>query len=156
MNAATPALVEVDSVRQLYPKGSGENLLVLDDVTLKLGNNEIVSLLGRSGCGKSTLLRIIAGFETATAGAVEMYGAPIAAPGPERGMVFQDYTSFDHRTVLDNVTFGLECQGNQPPQHTNFRPSLVNSQFSSRSFNDPAQPTLLDTSPGCRFRRNLR
>src|SRR5260370_39947423 len=70
MNTAASALVEVDRVRQLYPKGSGENLLVLDDVTLKLRNNEIVSLLGRSGCGKSSLLRIIAGLMPASEGKV--------------------------------------------------------------------------------------
>ena len=61
MNSSAPALVEVDHVRQLYPKGSGEHLLVLDDVSLQLRDKEIVSLLGRSGCGNSSLLRIISG-----------------------------------------------------------------------------------------------
>ena len=53
-------LVAVDRIRKAYPKGSGEDVLVLDDVTFTLGRNEIVSFLGRSGCGKTTLLRILA------------------------------------------------------------------------------------------------
>jgi NitT/TauT family transport system ATP-binding protein len=76
-------------------------------------------VLGPSGCGKSTILRLIAGLEPqhpATTGEVLVLGKPIFGPGADRGMVFQDYTSFDHRTVLDNVTFGLECQGIQRKQ----------------------------------------
>ena len=71
-------------------------------------------MLGPSGCGKSTILRLIAGLppqHPPSWGDVLVFGQPVAGPGPDRGMVFQDYTSFDHRTVLDNVVFGLECQG---------------------------------------------
>ena len=69
---------------------------------------------GPSGCGKSTILRLIAGLRPQhppTSGEVLVFGRPVERPGPDRGMVFQDYTSFDHRNVLDNVAFGLECQG---------------------------------------------
>jgi NitT/TauT family transport system ATP-binding protein len=71
-------------------------------------------VLGPSGCGKSTILRLIAGLapqHPATVGDVRVMGKPVLGPGADRGMVFQDYTSFDHRTVLDNITFGQECQG---------------------------------------------
>jgi len=84
---------------------------VVDDVTDK---GEFVCILGPSGCGKSTILRLIAGLEPQhppTIGQVLVLGRAVSGPGADRGMVFQDYTSFDHRTVLDNVTFGLECQG---------------------------------------------
>ncbi|OGQ86180.1 MAG: hypothetical protein A2289_01875 [Deltaproteobacteria bacterium RIFOXYA12_FULL_58_15] len=78
------------------------------------GRGEFVAVLGPSGCGKSTVLRLIAGLaphHPATSGEVLVGGKPIPGPGADRGMVFQDYTSFDHRSVLDNVAFGLECRG---------------------------------------------
>jgi NitT/TauT family transport system ATP-binding protein len=78
------------------------------------GRGEFVSILGPSGCGKSTVIRLIAGLTPqfpATDGKVLIGGTPVAGPGPDRGMVFQDYTSFDNRSVLDNVAFGLECRG---------------------------------------------
>ncbi len=83
----------------------------LRDINLTISKGEFVCLIGASGCGKSTLLRIIAGFETASAGAVEMYGAPIAAPGPERGMVFQDFALFPWLTVRENIGFGPRQRG---------------------------------------------
>ena len=91
---------------------------VIKDVTFTVEDRpergEFVTILGPSGCGKSTVLRLIAGLRPhhpATAGRVLVGGKPVAHPGPDRGMVFQDYTSFDNRTVEDNVAFGLECRG---------------------------------------------
>jgi len=78
------------------------------------GRGEFVPILGPSGCGKSTVIRLIAGLLPQfpqTSGKVLVDGKPIKGPGPDRGMVFQDYTSFDNRSVLDNVAFGLECRG---------------------------------------------
>jgi nitrate ABC transporter ATP-binding subunit len=76
------------------------------DVNLEINKGEFVCLIGASGCGKSTLLRILAGFEHATEGTVSMYGSPIDAPGPERGMVFQDFALFPWLTVKQNIAFG--------------------------------------------------
>ena len=112
MNTALSALVEVDHVRQLYPKGSGENLLVLDDVSLSLRKDEIVSLLGRSGCGKSSLLRIIAGLMPASQGKVSIGGRDVAGPAQEVAMVFQTFALFPWLTVLENVEIGAERPGN--------------------------------------------
>ena len=84
---------------------------VVEDLVDK---GEFICVLGPSGCGKSTILRLIAGLgpqHPPTKGEVLVMGQPVNGPGADRGMVFQDYTSFDHRTVLDNVAFGLECQG---------------------------------------------
>ncbi len=78
------------------------------------GRGEFVCILGPSGCGKSTVIRLIAGLTPqfpATSGSVLVDGKAVLGPGPDRGMVFQDYTSFDNRTVLENVAFGLECRG---------------------------------------------
>lgn len=109
-------LLAVDHVRQAYPKGSGENLLVLDDVNLSLRNNEIVSLLGRSGSGKSSLLRIIAGLMPATGGSVSIGGRPVKGPAPEVAMVFQTFALFPWLTVLENVEIGLEAQRVPPAE----------------------------------------
>jgi NitT/TauT family transport system ATP-binding protein len=94
------------------------NLTVVRDVTFSVpdlpNKGEFVAILGPSGCGKSTVLRLIAGLRPhypASDGTVLVLGKPVERPGPDRSMVFQDYTSFDNRTVEDNVAFGLECRG---------------------------------------------
>ena len=94
------------------------DLTVIRDVTFSVpdvpGKGEFISILGPSGCGKSTVLRLIAGLRPqypTSDGTVLVLGKPISSPGPDRSMVFQDYTSFDNRTVEDNVAFGLECGG---------------------------------------------
>jgi NitT/TauT family transport system ATP-binding protein/sulfonate transport system ATP-binding protein len=89
----------------------GGSVEALRDINLTISKGEFVCLIGASGCGKSTLLRIIAGFETASAGTVEMYGAPITGPGPERGMVFQDFALFPWLTVKQNIGFGPRQRG---------------------------------------------
>jgi NitT/TauT family transport system ATP-binding protein len=113
-----PRVVEFRKVAKTYNQGRANEFTAIRDVTFVVedlpGKGEFVCVLGPSGCGKSTILRLIAGLEPqfpATSGEVLVLGAPVSRPGADRGMVFQDYTSFDHRTVLDNVTFGLECQG---------------------------------------------
>jgi ABC-type nitrate/sulfonate/bicarbonate transport system permease component/ABC-type nitrate/sulfonate/bicarbonate transport system ATPase subunit len=115
---ADELIVEFQGVSKTYDaEGSGATTAIRDisfEVANKPGRGEIVSLLGPSGCGKSTILRLIAGLRPqfpATTGTVKVMGKPVEGPGPDRGMVFQDYTSFDNRTVLDNIAFGLECAG---------------------------------------------
>jgi NitT/TauT family transport system ATP-binding protein len=112
----TSSLVTVDRVRKLYPKGSGDDVLVLDDVSLTLASNQIVSLLGRSGCGKTTLLRIIAGLMPANAGEVRIAGRSVAGPAPNVAMVFQYFALFPWLTVLENVEIGLEAQRMAPAE----------------------------------------
>ena len=115
---AGPPVVEFRQVTKTYNFSQPNAYTAIKDVSFVVedlaNNGEFVCVLGPSGCGKSTILRLIAGLEPqhpATAGEVLVLGKPVFGPGADRGMVFQDYTSFDHRTVLDNVTFGLECQG---------------------------------------------
>jgi ABC-type nitrate/sulfonate/bicarbonate transport system ATPase subunit len=69
---------------------------------------EFITIIGPSGCGKSTVLNLIAGFLKATEGDVLVRGEPVRGPGRDRGMIFQQYSSFPHLTVLQNVMFGLE------------------------------------------------
>ena len=69
---------------------------------------EFISMIGPSGCGKSTVLNLIAGFLKPTEGEVLVGGKPVSGPGRDRGMIFQQYSSFPHLTVMRNVMFGLE------------------------------------------------
>jgi NitT/TauT family transport system ATP-binding protein len=107
-------IVQFDRVTKTFEGGT----TAIRDVSFRVVNRpdhgEFIGILGPSGCGKSTVLRLIAGLRPhhpATSGSVLVGGRPVAGPGSDRGMVFQDYTSFDNRTVLDNVAFGLECSG---------------------------------------------
>ncbi len=111
-------VVEFRSVTKTYNVGQPNAFTAIQDVTFAVADlpdkGEFIGVLGPSGCGKSTILRLIAGLSPQhppTAGEVLVLNRPVTAPGADRGMVFQDYTSFDHRTVLENITFGLECQG---------------------------------------------
>jgi ABC-type nitrate/sulfonate/bicarbonate transport system ATPase subunit len=111
-------VVEFRGVTKTYHAGGPKAFTAIRDVTFAVEDlpdkGEFIGVLGPSGSGKSTILRLIAGLEPQhppTIGSVLVQGEPVRGPGPDRGMVFQDYTSFDHRTVLDNVTFGLECFG---------------------------------------------
>ena len=75
--------------------------------TLGVEDNDSFTILGPSGCGKSTLLRIVAGLDTPTMGRVVLDGTPVAAPGADRGMVFQSYRPSPWLTVRENIGFGL-------------------------------------------------
>ena len=116
--AERPAAVEFLSVGKTYAGADGRAVVAIEGVTFTIpdvvDHGEISSFLGPSGCGKSTVLRLVAGLapqHPPTSGSVRVLGRPVVGPGADRGMVFQDYTSFDNRTVLANVAFGLECRG---------------------------------------------
>ncbi len=89
----------------------GGSIVALNDISVDIHENQVTALIGPSGCGKTTLLRLIAGLEYPTRGDVQVYGQPILGPGPERGMVFQAYTSFPWLTVRENVERGMKIQG---------------------------------------------
>jgi NitT/TauT family transport system ATP-binding protein len=95
-----------------YGSAAG-NFEALRDINLTIEPGEFICLLGPSGCGKTTLLNTIAGFLEPTAGAVYMDGARITGPGPDRGVVFQQYAVFPWLTVRENVRFGLKLAANR-------------------------------------------
>ena len=110
-------VVEFRKVTKEFETG-GKRSMAIRDVSFAVedarGHGELVSILGPSGCGKSTVLRLIAGLEPhfpPTSGEVLVAGSRLTGPGADRGMVFQDYTSFPNRTVAENVEFGLEIRG---------------------------------------------
>lgn len=100
-----PPVLEVSRLTKNFDVG-GRTVQALHQVDLKVGKGEFICLIGASGCGKSTLLRILAGFDSASSGLVQMHGLPIKGPGPERGMVFQDFALFPWLTVSENIAFG--------------------------------------------------
>src|ERR1700689_5300108 len=115
---ADELIVEFQGVTKTYDAQGPGATTAIRDISFQVPNKpergEFVSLLGPSGCGKSTILRLSAGLRPqfpATTGTVKVMGKREEAPGPGRGMVFQDYPSFDNRSVLDNIAFGLECAG---------------------------------------------
>ena len=108
--AAADTHIAVRGVSKRFPIPGGE-VIALKDIDLSIGKGEFVCLLGPSGCGKSTLLNAIAGFSNPTAGTITVEGRTIVAPGPDRGMVFQEYALFPWMTVAQNVAFGLEIKG---------------------------------------------
>src|SRR5437667_10448157 len=98
----------IAAVSRTFPGGRGHAPTVaLEPTTLTVTDNDFITILGPSGCGKSTLLRIVAGLDAPTTGRVVLDGTPVAAPGADRGMVFQSYTLFPWLTVQQNICFGL-------------------------------------------------
>lgn len=95
-----------DQVRKEFPSHGGR-LVAVEDFSLTIREGEFISLVGPSGCGKTTLLSMLAGFVQPTAGTVALDGAPVTEPGPERGVIFQEYGVFPWLTVRDNIGFGL-------------------------------------------------
>jgi NitT/TauT family transport system ATP-binding protein len=127
-DAPAPPIVEFRNVTKTYDDG----YTAIQDVSFHVADlpskREFITILCPSGCGKSTVLRLIAGLtpqHPATAGDVLVGGTVVTGPDKDRGMVFQDYTAFDNRTVLDNIAFGLECAGvGQKERHDRAREAL--------------------------------
>ncbi|MDD5628912.1 MAG: ABC transporter ATP-binding protein [Elusimicrobia bacterium] len=116
--AALP-VVDCKGVTKIFrdPR-TGQDMTALQDINFTIEDapkvGELITMLGPSGCGKSTLLNIIAGLEPhfpPTRGEMIVKGEPVTGPGPDRGMVFQSYSSFPCYTILENVAFGLKLQG---------------------------------------------
>jgi NitT/TauT family transport system ATP-binding protein len=105
------APIVIDGVSHTYRPPRGRAVAALDDVSLAVRPREFVALLGPSGCGKSTLLYLIGGFLPVERGRILVDGSPVAAPGPDRGIVFQHFALFPWKTVRANVLYGLERAG---------------------------------------------
>jgi len=103
--------IAIDKVSHVYRPPRGRPVLALEDVSLEVQPREFLALLGPSGCGKSTLLYLIGGFLPTERGAINVNGAPVKSPGPDRGIVFQHFALFPWKSVRDNILYGLERQG---------------------------------------------
>jgi NitT/TauT family transport system ATP-binding protein len=93
-----------------------DRVVALDNVDLEVPEGEFLSIVGPSGCGKSTLLAILAGLVAPSRGQVLLDGRPVVGPGPDRGVVFQEFAILPWRTVERNIAHGLEIQGVPRPE----------------------------------------
>ncbi len=97
------------TVKHLWKEFSGQ--VVLENVSLHVGDHEFVTIVGASGCGKTTFLKMLLGVESPSRGTFLIDGEPLASePGPDRGIVFQRYSLFPHLTVMKNLMLGLELR----------------------------------------------
>ena len=107
----SPASIAVQGVHKRFTTAGGQDVVALRGIDLQIEPGEFVCLLGPSGCGKSTLLNAISGFSPPTEGRILVGGQPVTGPGPDRGMVFQEYALFPWMTVAQNIAFGLQVKG---------------------------------------------
>jgi len=103
--------IVIEGVSHLYRPPRGRPVAALEQVSLEVREREFLALLGPSGCGKSTLLYLIGGFLPVETGSILVDGSPVAAPGPDRGVVFQHFALFPWKTVRANILYGLERMG---------------------------------------------
>ena len=116
---ATCPKISFASVHKFYgdKRTRAATTLALDNFSLDIKPEEIVSIVGPTGCGKSTALNVLAGFEQPSSGLVRVDGREVTDPGPNRGVVFQQPSLFPWLTVLSNVVLGIKCRGVAPQEY---------------------------------------
>src|SRR3954466_13693890 len=107
------AKISVRGVSKVF-SARGREVTALHDVSLDVHSGEFLVIVGPSGCGKSTLLDLLGGLGTVSAGEIRIDDRPVTGPGPDRGIVFQQYALLPWRTALSNIEFGLEAAGASP------------------------------------------
>ena len=110
----TPVRISFQDVSVDFPTAQGP-MRVLDGVSFDIHDGEFVSIIGPSGCGKTTLMNIVGGFVTPSSGQVLLDGKPVQGPGPDRGVIFQEYGVFPWLSVRQNIEFGLKLSASKVP-----------------------------------------
>jgi nitrate/nitrite transport system ATP-binding protein len=108
--------IEIDHVDKIFPLQNGGEYIALKNIDLKITKGEFISLIGHSGCGKSTLLNIVAGLSRATHGGVILEGREVDQPGPDRMVVFQNYSLLPWLTVRQNIGLAVNRVMNHLPK----------------------------------------
>lgn len=139
--------IHIEQVSKVFNSGD-KQVIALKDINLQIQQGEFICLLGPSGCGKSTLLNALAGFALPSSGTIQVQGQVVTAPGPERGMVFQEYALFPWMTVAQNIGFGLEIKGTAKPE----RDRIVSQLMEKLGLADFAARYPKDLSGGMRQR----
>ncbi|NJM88817.1 MAG: ATP-binding cassette domain-containing protein, partial [Hydrococcus sp. RU_2_2] len=101
------SFIEIDRVDKVFPLPNGESYIALKNIDLKIKKGEFISLIGHSGCGKSTLLNLVAGLDRPTGGGVILEGREVKGPGPDRMVVFQNYSLLPWLTVRQNIALAV-------------------------------------------------
>jgi len=107
--------IRIEGVNKVFG-AEGHEVVALQGIDLALARGQFTCLLGPSGCGKSTLLGAVAGFAPPSSGTILVDDRPVTGPGPQRGMVFQEYALFPWMTVEQNIRFGLEIKRLRGPE----------------------------------------
>jgi NitT/TauT family transport system ATP-binding protein len=123
LSEAKPTVVVRSLVKTFSRKG--RTVVALDGFDLEIREGEFVAIVGPSGCGKSTLLHMLGGFEPVDSGEMLLNGRPIIKPGPDRGMLFQEYALYPWRTVGGNIAWPLEVQGLPKAERTEIAERLM-------------------------------
>lgn len=108
--------LEIDNVAKIYPTKGGESYTVLEGVNLTVNEGEFVCVIGHSGCGKSTLLNMVAGFNEPSIGEVRLKAQRITQPGPDRMVVFQNYSLLPWMTAFENIYLGINAVWPEKPK----------------------------------------
>jgi nitrate/nitrite transport system ATP-binding protein len=101
------AFIEIDHVDKIFPLANGGQYIALKNIELKIKQGEFISLIGHSGCGKSTLLNMVSGLDKPTTGGVILEGREVKGPGPDRMVVFQNYSLLPWLTVRENIALAV-------------------------------------------------
>jgi NitT/TauT family transport system ATP-binding protein len=126
--------IHINNVNKIFST-DGREVIALNDINMSIQSGEFICLLGPSGCGKSTLLNAVAGFSLPTTGSILVDGKPVQEPGPDRGMVFQEYALFPWMTVAENIAFGLEIK-KQPKAIINEKVGSLLEMLNLQDFRD--------------------
>ena len=154
MNSPTEAPVRIrfDNVGVDFPTAAGP-MRVVDGVSLDVRQGEFVSVIGPSGCGKTTLMNIVGGFVKPSRGQVLLDGKPVESPGPDRGVIFQEYGVFPWLTVRGNIEFGLRLAANR--RHAGQRAEIAARYMALMGLTDFADHFPKHLSGGMRQRLAL-
>ena len=117
--------IEFKDVSHTYRPPRGRPVLALERVSLEVRDREFLALLGPSGCGKSTLLYLLGGFLPVEQGSIRVSGKAVTGPGPDRGIVFQNFALFPWKTVRQNILYGLEKQRIPRPERERRTQELI-------------------------------
>lgn len=104
------SFIHIRNLTKVYKRDEKETVAI-ENFDLDIKKGELISIVGPSGCGKTTILRMIAGLLEPTSGSIDIAGRPCTKPGPDRGMVFQDFALMPWRSVIRNVELGMEIEG---------------------------------------------